>query len=458
MSDKDANDKKDVKDVKEKKIDNDESFKTYGTVLKGEDKETDRKLTKLSTVTKKFDFQLPETFNGPVIWRNYLSNIYKQGFCGYCWAISTASVTADRFAIYTDNQCNVNLSTYELLSCGFSTVDIDKLNIDDKASKDIVTDNKILYQNVKNKCNGMSVYNALRYMYVYGATSSQCTSIFDINQSNKKKFNNFVEYEKDIPSCEMIFGPNYDTCSDRKKAPRFYRIKLFYMVANNVDQIKYEIYKFGPVIGGFKLYPSFIKEYDGKSIYMGPKEGEEYLGGHAIRVLGWGKEGDTEYWICANSWGSSWGMNGLFRIKMGLKECQLEDNIYGLIPDLPNLKVPDYLDVGFSVTKLNKLRKLIKINNESGYKDSTVTKILKGELAGDLTYLAGEKFQKDLESFMAGEVDEYKTSLFEKSYFPIEDKYLEEESSIDIYFIIFLFSFIVINVFIYYFYIKGKGK
>jgi cathepsin B len=26
------------------------------------------------------------------------------------------------------------------------------------------------------------------------------------------------------------------------------------------------------------------------------------LGGHAIRILGWGVENDTPYWLVANSW------------------------------------------------------------------------------------------------------------------------------------------------------------
>lgn len=41
------------------------------------------------------------------------------------------------------------------------------------------------------------------------------------------------------------------------------------------------------------------------------------LGGHAVKIIGWGVEGKTNYWICANSWGTSWGENGFFRIKEG---------------------------------------------------------------------------------------------------------------------------------------------
>jgi cathepsin B len=31
-------------------------------------------------------------------------------------------------------------------------------------------------------------------------------------------------------------------------------------------------------------------------------------GGHAVKILGWGHEEDMDYWLCANSWGTSWGI------------------------------------------------------------------------------------------------------------------------------------------------------
>lgn len=41
------------------------------------------------------------------------------------------------------------------------------------------------------------------------------------------------------------------------------------------------------------------------------------LGGHAIKVIGWGVEDDVEYWLCVNSWNKSWGDKGLFKILQG---------------------------------------------------------------------------------------------------------------------------------------------
>lgn len=36
----------------------------------------------------------------------------------------------------------------------------------------------------------------------------------------------------------------------------------------------------------------------------------DMLGGHAIKVLGWGEENGTPYWLAANSWNSDWGDKG----------------------------------------------------------------------------------------------------------------------------------------------------
>ena len=36
-----------------------------------------------------------------------------------------------------------------------------------------------------------------------------------------------------------------------------------------------------------------------------------YLGGHAVRILGWGSENGTDYWTVANSWNTDWGENGM---------------------------------------------------------------------------------------------------------------------------------------------------
>jgi len=50
------------------------------------------------------------------------------------------------------------------------------------------------------------------------------------------------------------------------------------------------------------------------------------LGGHAIKVVGWGVTKDakkTPYWIVANSWNTSWGKDGYFWMGMN-GSCNFE--------------------------------------------------------------------------------------------------------------------------------------
>ena len=51
------------------------------------------------------------------------------------------------------------------------------------------------------------------------------------------------------------------------------------------------------------------------------------LGGHAIKMVGWGVDNGVKYWTCVNSWNDSWGENGQFRILRGSDECGIESGV-----------------------------------------------------------------------------------------------------------------------------------
>ena len=36
----------------------------------------------------------------------------------------------------------------------------------------------------------------------------------------------------------------------------------------------------------------------------------DFLGNHAVKMLGWGVENGTPYWLVANSWNTDWGDSG----------------------------------------------------------------------------------------------------------------------------------------------------
>jgi len=62
----------------------------------------------------------------------------------------------------------------------------------------------------------------------------------------------------------------------------------------------------GPLSCAFSVYADF-EAYKG-GIYQ-HKTGQ-FLGGHAVKMMGWGEENGVKYWLIANSWSVDGISNG----------------------------------------------------------------------------------------------------------------------------------------------------
>jgi C1A family cysteine protease len=82
-------------------------------------------------------------------------------------------------------------------------------------------------------------------------------------------------------------------------------------------EIKHHIYGYGPVTACMVIYDDFF-HYTG-GIYRSTTE--KTSGGHCVALIGWDDEQGC--WIARNSWGTSWGEGGCFRIAYG--EAYIED-------------------------------------------------------------------------------------------------------------------------------------
>ena len=55
-----------------------------------------------------------------------------------------------------------------------------------------------------------------------------------------------------------------------------------------------------------------------------------------MQLIGWGTiptfEGNTDFWIAVNSWGTEWGEEGHFRITRGVNMCHIEEFVTAAMP------------------------------------------------------------------------------------------------------------------------------
>ena len=58
--------------------------------------------------------------------------------------------------------------------------------------------------------------------------------------------------------------------------------------------------------------------------------------GHVVRIIGWGVQNGTDFWLIANSWGKGWGDEkdrGVFKMIRGINNCNIEKDVLGPIPN-----------------------------------------------------------------------------------------------------------------------------
>ena len=94
----------------------------------------------------------------------------------------------------------------------------------------------------------------------------------------------------------------------------------------DVAGLQKELFQHGLVEVGFFVFSDFRNYRQG--VYFRTRGAYGPLGGHAVRLLGWGtqrhRKNEVDYWLAANSWSPDWGLGGFFRIRRGTNECGIE--------------------------------------------------------------------------------------------------------------------------------------
>jgi len=316
------------------------------TILRNENKVLNQEFIRVLRYFPRRKIDIPDEFDGRKAWEGLLTPVMDQGTCGSCWAFASTSVLAERFNIQSMGLLRVQLSPAKLILCDWQGREFDLRHPEEQLFRTAKI-NRLALENTA--CYGNSLVDACRYLYQVGTPTEECVPY-------TKKFGVKAQFPElgtfsgraQLPVCTMVAGPVGDMCSDfyidltngiEGGTPgRFYKALHFYGLPGTAKDnggeflIRDNIFKWGPVATGMKVYPDFYT-FDAKNdIYIWNGQGPQ-VGGHAIELLGWGRKENIDYWIAKNSWGSKWGMDGYFLIQRGVNMCEIEDNCMGMVPD-----------------------------------------------------------------------------------------------------------------------------
>lgn len=249
---------------------------------------------RLSNKVSNIAANLPENFDSSQNWPSCstIGTIYNQAECGSCWAFGAVEAISDRFCIASNGKTNEILSFMDMVACG-----------------------------PDDGCEGGDPDDAFNYAQGSGIVTGTC-------------------YPYTIPTCppaqqpclNFVDTPNCaNQCNDTENwSSSKHFLSNAYDVDSNSTAIMTEIFTNGPVEACFSVYDDFVNYKSG--VYI--QNSDNYLGGHCIKIIGWGVENGTPYWLCNNSWTTYWGDNGQFKILRGQDECGIEDQVVAGTPNL----------------------------------------------------------------------------------------------------------------------------
>jgi len=200
---------------------------------------------------------IPEAFDGRDKFSSCQFSIRNQLNCGSCWAFGAAETLSTNLCVI--GVANEVLSPQDLVSC-------------DKTD---------------HACHGGTLPGAWDYMQSNGLSS---------DSSDPYACGDGCSNNTGVPACPARDSP--------KKCP------VQYSSLNSDQEIQAAVMTVGAVEVGFFVMADFMNYKSG----IFHSTSKQTLGGHAVKIVGWGHSGTRFYWIVQNSWGPAWGEEGFFRI------------------------------------------------------------------------------------------------------------------------------------------------
>jgi len=233
-------------------------------------------------------------------------NIRDQSSCGSCWAFGSTEAFNDRLCIATGNKIKLSVED-TTANCGF-------------------------LQCFSMGCNGGQPGKAWDWFKKHGVVTGG--DYFDIGNGETcapyslKPCAHHVPATEKYPACPSseYSTPSLNSCSESTYSKSYKDDKIqatdSYSL-NGIEAIQADMVQFGSATAAFTVYDDFPTYKSG--VYK--KTSNKQLGGHAVKLLGWGTENGEDYWLVANSWNEEWGDHGTFKIARGHDECGIESQV-----------------------------------------------------------------------------------------------------------------------------------
>ena len=211
---------------------------------------------------------LPESFDARQKFSSCSQAIRNQLHCGSCWAVAAAETLSENLCVAGEIDGGVNLSAQDLVSC--DTVD--------------------------HGCHGGTLPSAWQYLDNTGIVDNACMPYTAGNGT--------------VDMCKVGLcpaSPGMDWTKHKCKKSN---------MLSDANDIRNGVLQYGSAEAGFYVYEDFLHYKSG--VYKHDNStGGRVLGGHAVRIVGWGTDAVAgKYWLVANSWGTDWGEDGYFKIAL----------------------------------------------------------------------------------------------------------------------------------------------
>merc|ERR1712072_1307849 len=277
--------------------------------------------------TMNSNVEIPDSFDSEQNWpqcAKMIGDIRDQSNCGCCWAFAGAEAGSDRMCIATNASIMVPLSAQDVCfnGGGFMSMGCNGGQITSPWS----------YMKKGGLFGGKGVVSGGQYQGS-GPFGKGLCSDFSLPHCHHHGPQGSDPYPAEgKPGCPHENSPAGPKACDSGSKLTSGQDKYSYngqtVTANGATEIQKAVMAGGPMEVAFTVYSDFENYASG--IYHHVSGGQ--VGGHAVKVVGWGVDSGTKYWKIANSWNPYWGEKGYFRIARGGNEGGFENQVLGSSP------------------------------------------------------------------------------------------------------------------------------